>query len=961
MNLNFSGMGKFLYTYNSTNTQGISTLNYYNIEFRGTATKIINTLTVNNILSTSNFSTSANSVKIKIGDQMSLGINMTFSLSATSNTFILDSKIGIADNRNSSNVFPGIWSVEYDPSLGGNISFLNTDYCEVPAGIFDNLILNEPASLSGNTEITGDFDISLSSQSTYNKMEFILNGKKLTLSGTITSLSGTTNHIRGDNLAELIISNSNGPVGTIYFSDTAGQDIINKLTINNGSNLILGSNSTKNFVVKSALTLDNGTLTIGDNTLELQGTITTSNSGALLGSVASGVALSKLKCNNGLTSTYYFGQTSDEEHTLSNLLLSSGSSFTMGSDLILNNANDALNFNGNSLSINNNTLTITGVINYGASSAGRLKGSSNSNLFVLSENDLYFDQTTNENRTLKDLTIGGSGITVTLQNWLNITGGTSTTGYGIVDVIAASNKLYTKGYLTLKSNEYGTAMIGANPGTVAFDASGNTGTLLVENYIPYLNRGRQYRFLASPVSGGVFLQWRDSLNSRTGRGTHITGKQAGSAANDFDESTTNHPSAFLYDETKAGSVTGIGTNSGAAEDAGWVRFSQANSNTIENGKGYRILIRGDRTIDLTSSGSNFSPNNTTIQTRGGYVAGPTDVTITNSGSNANNGINLIGNPYACAIDWNEIYTTCSTTTGSTNVDPVYAVFDPSMQSYQSYSANASTPGPMQYISPGQGFLVYTSSASQKVLFPTSCKVTSDAGARVFSTIKTNHLVTYLRKDSATADRTIIYFVPGATNFYDKYDAGHIQNGKVNLSSLDSSNILYNINCLDSLSSSRIVSLSLYGTPLGTYFMSFEDINTFRNHDVYLIDNYLKKTTKVDENTQYQIDVTTDKFSYAEGRLAISFEPKPLTNLLTVNKTDIFNISPNPVKDQLIVKMDNQQMGPIEFEILNVSGQTILGGKLDSLETKINTSNLMTGIYFINLRANNQTQTIKFIK
>ncbi len=167
--------------------------------------------------------------------------------------------------------------------------------------------------------------------------------------------------------------------------------------------------------------------------------------------------------------------------------------------------------------------------------------------------------------------------------------------------------------------------------------------------------------------------------------------------------------------------------------------------------------------------------------------------------------------------------------------------------------------------------------------------------------------------------------------------------------------------MDSLIGTRIIPLSLYGTPTGTYTMAFDDVNTFKNHDVYLIDNYLQKTTKVDDMTQYQVNVNTDKFSYAEGRFAISFEPKPMTSVVTLNKTDIFNISPNPVKDQLNVKMDNQLMGTIEYEIFNISGQSMMSGAFNSKETKINTSKLTTGIYFINLRANNETQTIKFIK
>lgn len=580
-------------------------------------------------------------------------------------------------------------------------------------------------------------------------------------------------------------------------------------------------------------------------------------------------------------------------------------------------------------------------------------------------------------RICKNLTLV-NGSKITLGNYLDISGGTaSSPTHGVVTV--NNSTLYTTssttsgapGNLTLNSNQYGTAMIiDINSSTIKSTSTSNTTTLLVENFIGSSGRGRQYRFLSSPVSGGLFYQWRDSLNNRSGRGIHITGDytkalETGSGKVDsFDLSTTNHPSAFTWDETKAGNITGINTTLGATEDPGWSRLSQANTNTIENGKGYRILVRGDRTVRLTSGGTGtvYDPNNTTIQTRGGYVAGPVTVPITNSGSKTNNGINLIGNPYACAVDWHAVYN------ASSNLDASYVLYDPTNKRWQAYNAASTTPSIYRYISPGQGFLVYTNNPTTSggggggsVVFPLICKTTSDAGSRTFTEIKTNHLITHLRRDTTAADMNIIYFLSGATNYYDKYDAGHIQNEYVNLSSVDSTNTLYNINCLDSLVGQRIVPLSVYGTPQGIYTMAFDDVNTFRNHDVFLIDNFLKKTTKVDDFTQYNVEITEDKFSYAEGRFYISFEPKSTASIVSLTKTENFNINPNPVKDVINISMKTSVFGDLRYEIFNINGQIISKGSLNEGENRINSTDLSKGIYFITLKTNSETQTIKFIK
>jgi hypothetical protein len=841
-------------------------------------------------------------------------------------------------------------------------------------GLTNATIYNlEPAANVTIAISSSDLQITNNLNLTNANSKIRLNNKTLILDGSLTSNSSGGNFV-GSPSSNLICTTAYNR--TVYFDQTS----IDSFTLNNlniGNNTVdftLGSNLCLN-----TINLANGRFYVNGKTLTFIGTSAqpiTKTSGFIDAS------------DNSTTPTYpsiiKYAQTDTANHILdvsaysgnidnltldfsnaSHATLTPSSSITISKKLTMTRSNNYFKIG------NGHTLTLLGELVNTSSGleGGKFTGNPTANIEYLGTNDaiLYFDQRHQNARTLKNLKIGGSSITVNLGNWLEITGGDGSPGtFGIVDVVAASNKLYTNGFLTLKSNEYGTGMIGNNPGTIAYSSSSNNGTLLVENYIPYINRGRQYRFLSSPVSGGNFLQWRDSLNTRIGRGIHITGdytktkETTGTPTpiDSFDMSTTNFPTAFEYDETKAGNTTGFGSTSGATEDAGWVRFNQANTKSIVNGKGYRILVRGDRTRWIVSGGSStdYDANNTTIQTRGGYVAGPVSVAITNSGSKTNNGINLIGNPYACAVNWNTVYA------ASSNVDPSYVLYDPVNKNWQAYNANSSTPANYQYISPGQGFLVYTgNSGGGSVEFSTSSKTTTVAGSRTFTEIKTNHLITHLRKDTTAADMNIIYFLNGATNYYDKYDAGHIQNDYVNLSSLDSSNILYNINCLDSLTSQRIVPMSVYGTPQGKYTMTFDDVNTFRNHDVYLIDNFLQKTTKVDDMTQYNVDITEDKFSYAEGRFFISFEPKAASSIVTINKTDNFTISPNPVKDQINVNMKKPVSGNLHYEIFNINGQLISTGSLNEGESKINSNTMNKGIYFLTLKTNTETQTIKFIK
>ncbi len=860
---------------------------------------------------------------------------------------------GYVDLRNSNLIISNTSLATYS-SATFNYGINNLEYSGAANCIFDDNI-----TIAGSIQLKGS-STSPSSLSTVSGKKIIFTGFNLSRSGNNFDITGSTNYFNFQCSTSNIIT-----IPSSFFKSSTVSNLVIDFT-NGGTVKLASSTAIINLDMSATPSSGKTYLDINNVTLSILGTSSISDNNVFyVGANNSILNLIRSFPTSGVnTHILKFDQTSSTNYALKSLSVYANISVELKSNLNIGTSSGSLVLNSNttntcSFKIGNFTLEISGNLTSSTTSA-RFIGGPNSNLIFSRGSTVtglvYFDQSLPENRLLKNLSINGNNTVVTLGNWLDISGGTSSSGYGIVDVVAASAKLYTQGYLTLKSNQYGTAMISSSPGNIAYNSSSNNGTLLMENYIAgNSTKGRQYRFLSSPVSGGVFWQWRDSSNSRSGRGTHITGKTGTvNIANDsFDISTTNHPSAFYYDETKAGNTTGIG-NTSASEDAGWSRLINAKTGTIENGKGYRVLIRGDRSITLTSS-TTTTPVNTTIQTRGGYVAGPVSVPITNSSTKTNNGINLVGNPYACAVDWVTVQS------NSTSVDPTYVAFDVSSKSYQSYNATSGGGLMSRYISPGQGFLVYTTAASTNLVFPTTSKTTAQAGGRIFTEIKNNHLVTRLMKDSGTYDATIIYFIKGATNYYDAYDAGHIENSNVNLSSLDSTNTLYNLNCMDSLIGTRIIPLSLYGTPTGTYTMAFDDVNTFKNHDVYLIDNYLQKTTKVDDMTQYQVNVNTDKFSYAEGRFAISFEHKPMTSVVTLNKTDIFNISPNPVKDQLNVKMDNQLMGTIEYEIFNISGQSMMSGAFNSKETKINTSKLTTGIYFINLRANNETQTIKFIK
>ncbi len=77
-----------------------------------------------------------------------------------------------------------------------------------------------------------------------------------------------------------------------------------------------------------------------------------------------------------------------------------------------------------------------------------------------------------------------------------------------------------------------------------------------------------------------------------------------------------------------------------------------------------------------------------------------------------------------------------------------------------------------------------------------------------------------------------------------------------------------------------------------------------------------------------------------------------------------NLSPNPAKDQILIKKEDGINTSLNYEIVSLLGQRILSGSLEFKtppEAPINVQNLPSGTYFIRLNDKRNTISLKFIK
>ena len=597
------------------------------------------------------------------------------------------------------------------------------------------------------------------------------------------------------------------------------------------------------------------------------------------------------------------------------------------------------------------TLTIaagtTVTLNGGsASGAGIIKGSSTSNLSIGgtgTSGSYKFDQTTpGTTNVLKDLTLSGTA-TATLVNALNIVGGATP---GTV-IVGSGTTLNTAGFLTLLSNATGTANIGISTGTI-------NGNITVERYIPA--NGRKYRFLASPLVGGSTLQWRDNAGSTSGRGTQITGPSG-----TVDASLQNPKSALYYNETLVG---------GTITD--YARWPNIDGNTsLTNGKGYRVYIRGDRTIDLMTA-VNSTNNATTIWVNGSYPSNPVTMPITYT-TGGGIGWNLVGNPYPCTIDWDLVKAQGSTSDYNNISDAIY-IWHPLNTNYNSggYTSYVSGIGSgtpnvgTRYISSSQGFMVKATGSSPVLKIYESHKVSAQQGSKIFkNTDEPSHMRLKLSIDTIQFDDAVIHFTEGATkNFDRKYDAFDITQG-IGFLTADLKDTLA-INGFPKLHVNDVAKIYINNLITGKYKIMFSDMSTFdQTFDAYLIDHYLNKNTLIKEDVIYSFNIDTNNLFTSGGtRFEIIFGESKTSyeNILNRKNETQLSVYPTPATDILNVNISNANFKNSKVSITNVSGQQLINTNMSGAQAQLNIESLSNGVYFVTV-SNEEgfNKTVKFVK
>ncbi|MEJ7647384.1 MAG: T9SS type A sorting domain-containing protein [Chryseolinea sp.] len=327
----------------------------------------------------------------------------------------------------------------------------------------------------------------------------------------------------------------------------------------------------------------------------------------------------------------------------------------------------------------------------------------------------------------------------------------------------------------------------------------------------------------------------------------ITGKFSNPSSGVYNgtQLVSTSPSLFYYDETK---VSGT-----SAQTAGYVDYpSSGNSASapLINGKGYAAFFR------TTSTPS-------TYDTRGILGQGSVPVAVTR-GNGLNSGWNLVGNPYPAPVDWdlvigsstgigNAIYFTDNTqNSGAANV---------------SYVGGVATPGTYNgQIAQGQAFWVRvtTPNSTGSVNFEENDKVSGQT--QFYRQGEISDLLRITMKKGLVQDEIAIRLHDDGTSDFDsKLDAFKFGASGLNISSLSRNNDRLSINSIGRGECDNTVPLFIEGGTNGTFSLNFTGLGSFAaDVEIFLNDRVENKQINISSTPAYTFAVSdvgalTDRF------------------------------------------------------------------------------------------------------
>lgn len=374
------------------------------------------------------------------------------------------------------------------------------------------------------------------------------------------------------------------------------------------------------------------------------------------------------------------------------------------------------------------------------------------------------------------------------------------------------------------------------------------------------------------------------------------------------------------------------------KESGGIWENKLTSNSMQSNVGYSYY-------------SNVSPVTATfagVLNTNLDAANEVDLDYAYTGTGDFKGFNLLGNPFACAIDWTKL-------SREDNVSSTVWVWNSVDGNYDTYTWNGSSgSGDVTngIIPSCQGFFV-RATATGKSITITKASQTHSTTALYKNSIPNELKLQITSNQNDYSDGVFVVFNEHATTGSDlQFDAeklyGLEEAPQLYTKVLDTK---YTTNCLPSIEQISEVPLCLESGIDATFTLKADGMESFNGTNITLTDKKTGYSQKLNSNAEYTFDFTSGE---AADRFMLSFEPVGLKEKQELNM-GIYTIG-NIVK----VKFDEANSGTVNITAL--TGQTVYSEKFSRAANLDLNTQLPEGVYLVTVTTDNKIASRKvFIK
>ncbi len=387
-----------------------------------------------------------------------------------------------------------------------------------------------------------------------------------------------------------------------------------------------------------------------------------------------------------------------------------------------------------------------------------------------------------------------------------------------------------------------------------------------------------------------------------------------------------NPNLYWYDET----------NVSADYLDGWTQVGDAENMNVMQGYAY------------------YMDRNTTAIFNGQFNTGDRSISVSytdGAAPSADEGWNLLGNPYPAPIDWDAVGWT------KNNIDNAIYFWNGTNYSYYIGSGGTDNSGGLgindatNIIPAMQGFMVKSTGAGSLVV-PESARIISSQPFYKKKNQKSSQglIVKLIVDGDEHTDETAIRFIEGSTNYFDSnFDAYKLFTNAVSVPQLYSilnDSVNTSINTLPEIGDSLIIPIGFKTLESGTFTITANDIGT----EVEIWFEDLSENRLIDlYNINYTFSSSAGEF---KNRFRLVFYDH--SNKSVTGEDDNTDPQENPYvqiysnKDCIYLKSDVSDAIVGDIEIYNMSGYLLKRLKNNYEGFAEITVNYPTGIYLVNL-------------